>query len=463
MSASLSAPQTATTQLQFHAQPPVSIVGLGYVGAVSAACFAEMTHKVVGVDLDLVKVSSISSGKAPLLESGLDDMTRLNVEAGRLSATTGLAEAVATTSVTFVCVGTPSCHDGSVDLSALQAVARGIGRSLAVKPDYHLVVIRSTIPVGTTRGLVLPLLEAESGKTCGEDFGLCFHPEFLREGTAIADFFAPPKTVVGGYDERSGAMLASLYGAIDAPMIVTSIESAEMVKYVDNTWHAVKVSYANEIGKLCQSVGVDSHDVMSIFVQDKKLNLSPYYLRPGFAFGGSCLPKDVRAVQGLARRRNVSLPLIESILHSNDAHIDHAADLVLRQEGRKVAVLGVTFKPNTDDIRESPFLELMGRLVERGCTVRAYDRHVTPESRALAGVHAKVASEATKSILASLPDLLSDDLKSLLRWADVIVVGHHTAEFNQAVAALGHDRAIVDLANLSSEAKKAPAYAGVCW
>jgi GDP-mannose 6-dehydrogenase len=463
MTASFSTVTAAKTSFRFEAQPPLSIVGLGYVGAVSAACFSEMAHRVVGVDLDEKKVASITAGRAPLLEKELDELTRTNSDLGRLSATTVLADAIAITEITFICVGTPSGSDGSVDLSALKSVARNLGRALALKPDYHLVVVRSTIPIGTTRNIVLPLLEAESGKTCGKDFGLCFHPEFLREGTAIADFFAPPKTVIGAYDEHSGAMLEALYGAMDAPLIVTSIESAEMVKYVDNTWHAVKVSFANEIGKLCQSVGVDSHEVMSIFVQDKKLNISPYYLRPGFAFGGSCLPKDVRAVQALAKNHGVTVPLIDSVIKSNNAHIEHAADLVTRFKCSNVAFLGVTFKPGTEDIRESPFLELMARLADRGCVLRAFDRNITAEGQLLAGVHAKTASASTKAILSRLPDLMAHDPDELLMWADIVVVCHHTTEFNQALGRSHRGIPILDLVNLPAEVKKAPAYAGICW
>ena len=463
MSASPSTVAMKATSFQFHAQPSISIIGLGYVGAVSAACFSEMAHRVWGVDLDVKKVQSISEGRAPLLEVGLDEMTSVNASAGRLSATLRIEDAVSSTEITLVCVGTPSCADGSVDTSALRSVARTLGRALASKTDYHLVVIRSTVPVGTTRNTILPLLEAESGKTCGADFGLCFHPEFLREGTAIEDFFAPPKTVVGAYDERSGKMLCALYGAIDAPLIVTTIESAEMVKYVDNTWHAVKVSFANEVGKLCQSIGVDSHEVMSIFVQDRKLNISPYYLRPGFAFGGSCLPKDVRAVQTLAKTQGVSVPMIESLLKSNDAHIEHAVDLILSYERHKVAFLGVTFKPSTDDLRESPFLDLMGRLADKGCIVQAFDRNVTSEGQALARTHSKVSRSSTRAILHSLSDVMSCNLDSMLDWAEIVVVCHQTTEFNNALAERMPSGPLVDLANLPAEIKASPVYAGVCW
>jgi GDP-mannose 6-dehydrogenase len=418
---------------------------------------------VVGVDLNARKIEMIGSGRAPLVEGGLEESVARGVATGRLRATHDTAEAVAATDVTFICVGTPSREDGSVDLGALKAAARDIGRAIARKDGYHLVVVRSTVPVGTTRGVVLPILETESGRRWQEDFGLCFHPEFLREGVAIADFFEPPKTVVGAADARSADMLASLYDGIGGPKVTTSIEAAEMVKYVDNTWHAVKVSFANEVGKICQSVRVDSHDVMGIFVQDQKLNLSPYYMRPGFAFGGSCLPKDVRAMCGLAGLRGVEVPLIESILRSNSAQVAHALDLVLRSRAARVGFLGVTFKPGTDDLRESPQIDLIGRLLERGIEVRAHDRNVTPEGLRLAATHAKTANLPTQAALRDLPGLLDADPHALAGWADLLVVCHGTREFAAVAAEAGESTRVLDLVRLPSPVRQERAYAGICW
>jgi GDP-mannose 6-dehydrogenase len=268
--------------------PAISVIGLGYVGAVSAACFSRIGHRIVGVDLDTRKTDAINAGKGPLVEHDLDDYISEGVQEGRISAVNSSLGAVLATDMTMVCVGTPSEEDGSVNLKALLGAARDIGMAIKAKKEWHLVVIRSTIPAGTTRKMVLPELERASGKKAGRDFGLCFHPEFLREGVAIADFFAPPKTVVGAFDKRSGEALCAIYSSIEAPLIVTSIEAAEMVKYVDNTWHAVKVAFGNEVGRVAQVLGIDSHEVMNIFCQDKKLNISSYYLKPGFAFGGSC-------------------------------------------------------------------------------------------------------------------------------------------------------------------------------
>lgn len=447
----------------FRAYPPISVVGLGYVGAVSAACLAEMTHQIVGVDIDPKKTGAIQDGRAPLVEVGLDDLMRRVRSEGRITATASIAEAVETTDVTFICVGTPSCEDGSVDLGALRAVATDLGRALADKDRYHLVVVRSTIPVGTTRNTVLPILERFSGKRAGQDFGVCFHPEFLREGLAIADFFAPPKTVIGGLDKKSSDMLAAIYGAIDAPLIKTTIEIAELVKYVDNNWHAVKVSFANEIGKICKSVAVDSHEVMSIFVQDTKLNLSPYYMRPGFAFGGSCLPKDVRALQNLARSRDVSVPLLDSLLRSNDAQIEHALSEIEATGAQRVAVLGVTFKPGTDDLRESPFVELMGRLLDRGCAIRACDPNITPEGRALAQAHAKTASLQTRHVLETLPAFLNGSTNEIVAWADLILVCHNTPEFADALRIADSKTAVLDLVRLPQDLRRGDAYVGICW
>ena len=444
-------------------QARLSVIGLGYVGAVSAACFARLSTQVVGVDLDVRKVACIASGKAPLVEADLDATIARGVEAQLLGATTSIDAAVAVTDITFVCVGTPSREDGSVDLAALKAVAAEIGRAIARKGDYHLVVIRSTVPVGTTRGVVLPILESESGRACGSEFGLCFHPEFLREGVAIADFFAPPKTVIGAFDTRSGNLLSSLYESIDAPLIETSIEAAEMVKVVDNTWHAVKVSFANEVGKICQAVRVDSHEVMGIFVRDTKLNLSPYYMRPGFAFGGSCLPKDVRAISSLASLRGIEVPLIDSILRSNGTQIAHALDLVLRSRAGRIGFLGLTFKAGTDDMRESPQVDLIGRLLERGIDVRAHDRNVTPGSLRLAAAHAKTANAHTQGALDRLPGLLEPDAAQLVDWAELVVVCHNTTEFSALVAAAGDGTRVLDLVRLPQPGRPRRDYAGICW
>lgn len=443
--------------------PAISVVGLGYVGAVSVACYAQLGHRVVGIDLDLGKVAQIAAGTSPIVEDGLGDALTDGVADDLITSSPNVLDGVLETDITFVCVGTPSRSDGTVDLSALKVVAAEIGSALALKSDYHLVVVRSTVPAGTTRGVVLPEIERVSGKRCGRDFGLCFHPEFLREGVAIADFYAPPKTLIGEFDEKSGAMLSKIYRGIEAPLLRSSIEAAEMVKYVDNTWHAVKVAFANEIGKICQSANVDSHKVMDIFVQDRKLNLSPYYLKPGFAFGGSCLPKDVRAITGLAHTNGVEVPLIDSLLRSNDSHIDHAFRLIAQAGAKRVGLLGVTFKDGTDDLRESPQIDLLGRLIDAGYKVLAHDRNVNTAAVRLAGGYLKAATPSTRVALQALPDLLTDTASELVEACDVIVVSHGTPEFVAALAERHPGSAVVDLVRLPAELRDKAGYRGVCW
>jgi GDP-mannose 6-dehydrogenase len=443
--------------------PSISVIGLGYVGAVSAACFSKRGHRVVGVDLDDRKVDLINQGKGPLVEAHLDEYLTDGVNEGRVSAMTSSLGAVMATDITFICVGTPSSEDGSVNLGALKAVARDIGICLKTKKDKHLIVVRSTIPAGTTRTVFLPEVERVSGKKAGADFGLCFHPEFLREGVAIADFFAPPKTVIGAFDQESGERLAALYEGIEAPLVFTSIEAAEMVKYVDNTWHAVKVAFANEIGKLCKAMSVDSHDVMNIFVKDTKLNLSPYYLKPGFAFGGSCLPKDVRGMEGLAKRNGVMLPLVSSLLPSNDRHLDHAFDLVRASGRRKIGVLGITFKSGTDDLRESPIIELIGRLGEAGCDVKVYDPNIKRETIAHALEYMKTASETTQAAVKGLASNLAPSADALVRDCDLVIAAHNTAEFCAALLRARAETLILDLVRLPDMVRAKPGYEGICW
>jgi GDP-mannose 6-dehydrogenase len=354
-------------------------------------------------------------------------------------------------------------EDGSVNLNALTGAARDIGMALRAKKDWHLVVIRSTIPAGTTRKVVLPELEAASGKKVGRDFGLCFHPEFLREGVAIADFFAPPKTVIGAYDKRSGDALAAIYAGIDAPLIQTTMEAAEMVKYVDNTWHAVKVAFGNEVGRVAQSLGIDSHEVMNIFCQDTKLNISSYYMKPGFAFGGSCLPKDLRGMQGLARKNGMELPMIGSVLASNAWHLDHSFNLVQQTGAKVVGMLGVTFKSGTDDLRESPQLELLGRLVSAGYIVKVYDPNVTAAGIELALSYMKTASEKTRAALQALPQALCISADALVEECDAVVVAHNTAEFRTALEKADADLAVVDLVRLPEKMRVRAKYQGICW
>ncbi len=334
----------------------ISVFGLGYVGAVSAGCLAHDGHQVIGVDPNENKVTLINRGLAPIIENDIGGIIKNSVQTGRLTATTFVVDAVRDTDISLICVGTPSQLNGNLDLSYVRRVCEEIGEALKEKPDFHVVVARSTMLPGSMRDVVIPTLESASGKRSGMDFGICNNPEFLREGTAVYDYYNPPKTVIGETDARAGDLLVKLYEHMSAPLIRTDVETAEMVKYTDNTWHALKVSFANEIGNLCKALGIDGHQVMDIFCQDTKLNLSPYYMKPGFAFGGSCLPKDVRALSYKARSLDLELPVLNSILPSNKRQVEKGIKMIVDKGKRKVGVLGFSFKAGTDDLRESPLV-----------------------------------------------------------------------------------------------------------
>src|SRR6266704_2820340 len=355
----------------------LSVWGLGYVGTVSAGCLAQEGHDVIGVDSEQTKVDLINAGKTPIIEKDIGRIIKQQVAAGRLSATTDAAVAVQRTDLFLICVGTPSRSNGDIELKYVRRVCEQIGTALRNHQGAPVVVIRSTLLPGTMRDVVIPTLEACSGRRAGAEFGVCINPEFLREGTAVHDFFNPPKTVIGELNRASGDLLANLYARIAAPLIRTDIETAEMVKYADNAWHALKVGFANEIGNLCKGLEVDSHRVMDIFCRDTTLNLSPYYLKPGFAFGGSCLPKDLRALLYKAKTLDVSLPILAAILPSNEQQLERGVRAVIERGSKKVGVLGFSFKAGTDDLRESPVVELTERLIGKGFDLRIYDRNVS--------------------------------------------------------------------------------------
>src|SRR5438477_9327955 len=355
----------------------VSVFGLGYVGSVSAASFAADGHQVVGVDANADKVAAVNAGRSPIVEPGLEDLLARAVAERRLRATIDAAEAVADSEVSLVCVGTPSRRNGSLDLTYLERVASQVGAALRNKSSYHVVVVRSTVLPGTTNERIIPLLEHESGKAYGEDFGVSINPEFLREGTALKDFRKPPLTLVGHNHAADAGGTIALYQSIDAPLVTTSIRVAEMMKYTSNAWHALKVCFANEIGNLCKRLDVDSHQLMEIFCTDTKLNISPYYLKPGFAFGGSCLPKDVRAMQYRAKELDLEMPVLNSILPSNRLQVEHAFDEVIETGKKRIGLLGFSFKEGTDDLRESPMVTLADMLIGNGVCLKIYDRNVS--------------------------------------------------------------------------------------
>lgn len=435
----------------------VSVFGLGYVGAVSASCLSSDGHIVVGVDKNNTKVDLINSGCSPIIEIGIDALLQRAVEKGSLRATTDGAEAVHSSELSLVCVGTPSETNGSLNLQHVRNVCADIGASMAPLDRYHAVVIRSTILPGTMRHVVIPALESASGKSAGKEFGVCFNPEFLREGTAVKDYYQPPKTVVGESDSRAGDQLLALYAGLQGPIIRTSLETAEMVKYVDNTWHALKVGFANEIGSICKPLGIDSVEVMQIFCQDTKLNISPYYLRPGFAFGGSCLPKDVRALRYKAKTLDVEVPILNSILPSNDAHVQRGLDMVLAHGKRRVGVLGFSFKAGTDDLRESPIVELIERLIGKGYALELYDQNVNL---------AKLTGANRDYILNHIPhiaSLMRDSIEQVLNHAEIVIVGNSAAEFTQIAAKLRPDQHVLDLVRLGAGTETHKQFEGICW
>lgn len=445
-------------------KPAISVVGLGYVGAVSMACLSHLGFRMIGVDISKVRLETIARGESPIVENGLGDLLHEGVEKKLISTTDNLVAATLQSDVTFLSVGTPTAVDGSCDLKYVRQASRAMGQAIAMKDSYHVVVLRCSVPPGTTLDVVAKEIETASGKKLGPDFGVCFNPEFLREGVAVEDFFAPPKTVVGASDERAQKVVTSIYGAIDKNVIFTSIAAAEMVKYVDNVWHAAKVSFGNEVGRLCKSLDIDSHDVMNIFVQDTKLNLSPYYLKPGFAFGGSCLPKEVRAVSHLARSLDVDLPLVESLMASNQKHIALASDLLSNFKGRRVGFLGLTFKPGTDDLRESPILDVMARWLGQGEELVSYDPNLNfgPVLKSQID-YVRNAVPRQADLMDNLESVSVDNTAEFLENAEVIVVTHATDEFRQIVAKRDPSVPVLDLARLFSTLPDDENYTGIGW
>ncbi len=435
----------------------LSIFGLGYVGAVSAACFADAGNVVIGVDPNTSKVDLINSGLAPVVEAELAELTRRAVSAGRLRAMRDAEEAIQRTQITFICVATPSQANGNLDFHFLERVCAEIGAALARKRDFHVVVVRSTILPGTLRRVAIPILERESGKRAGVDFGVCNNPEFLRESTAVHDFRHPPKTVIGATDSYSGDLVQSLYDGVPGPVIRCPIEVGEMVKYVDNAWHATKVAFANEIGNLCKRLAIDSHEVMDIFCEDTKLNLSACYLKPGFAFGGSCLPKDLRAITYQARNCDLSTPLLSSLAASNREQIERGIAMILAAGKKSVGFLGFSFKAGTDDLRESPLVEVIERLIGKGYDLRLYDRNVSL---------AKLTGANREYILKAIPHierLMVETIDEIIDHSDVIAIGHGAPEFTQLAARLRPRQLVIDFVRIREIEQRHGNYSGICW
>jgi GDP-mannose 6-dehydrogenase len=435
----------------------ISVFGLGYVGCISAACFAKEGHDVIGVDVNSTKVDIINRGESPIVEAGIGEIIHEMVSSGHLHATTDPGQAIQNSDVSVVCVGTPSNANGSLDLTHVKRVCEEIGAQLQEKTQRHTVVIRSTMLPGTVENVVVPKLEEYSGNKAGKNFAVCINPEFLREGTSVKDFYAPPFTLIGADNEETATLVRQLYAGIDAPVFVTAVKTAEMVKYVSNCFHALKVSFANEIGNICKALVIDSHEVMNVFCQDTKLNLSSYYLKPGFAFGGSCLPKDLRAINYKAKQLDVEVPVLSAILPSNRLQIQHAVEMVLQTGKKRVGVFGFSFKAGTDDLRESPMVSLIEALIGKGLQLTIYDREVSLAR--LFGAN----KEYIEREIPHIAQLMRGSIQEVLRESEVLIVGNRAEEFRAIESQVANDQLILDLVRLFDRTSSEDHYEGICW
>lgn len=436
----------------------VSIFGLGYVGSVSGACLAKEGHHIMGVDVDENKINLINSGKAPIIEKGLQELVTDVVKRGHLKATTDVEKAILSTELSFVCVGTPSKEDGSLDLKYLMKVCEQIGSALGKKKDHHVVIIRSTLLPGTIRESVIPTLESFSEKKVGVGFSVCIYPEFMREGTAIDDFYHPPLRLVGETDPKGGDALERLYGdTIKMKAMRTTVEVAEMLKYCSNTWHAVKVVFANEVGAICKALDIDGQKVMDLFCKDTTLNISTNYLNPGFSFGGSCLPKDIRALTYKGRALNLHLPMMESLLPSNVFQTERALKMILDKKSKKIGILGLSFKADTDDVRESPIVEVIERLIGKGFEVKIYDKNVRMAK--LVGSN----KEFVVNLIPHIHTLLVESIEDILEHAEIIVVANKSDEFKDILTRTKNQQMVVDFCRISENTSITGKYEGISW
>ncbi len=434
----------------------ISIFGMGYVGAVCTACLAQRGHQIIGVDVSKHKVELINAGRSPIVEPGLDELLAAGKNAGRIRATNDYTDAIQNSDITMVCVPTPSKRNGDLSLEYIEAVCREIGLAMRDKPSRHTVIIRSTVLPGTVKGVVLPILEDCAQMKAGVDFGLGVNPEFLRESTALRDYDEPPMTVVGVLDDETGRLMELLYSDLTAPFICKPIEIAEMVKYTCNVWHAVKVSFANEIGSIAKELHVDGREVMDVVCRDNKLNISSYYMKPGFAFGGSCLPKDVRALNYRASQLDVQTPLISSLMHSNENQVKRAFQMIESLNKRKIGMLGLSFKAETDDLRESPLVELAEMLIGKGYQLSIYDRNVK-----FASVHG-ANRDYINGKIPHVSSLLAEDESELLDNVDVLIVGNKDKAFQAMLESWPEDKYLVDLAGFMTNTSVVNKQ-GICW
>ena len=440
----------------------ISVFGLGYVGCVSSACLSREGHDVIGVDINQTKVDIINDGKSPIVEKDLEDIIKGSVtsngENGCLRATIDSLEAIQNSDISLICVGTPSNFNGSLRLDIVKKCASSIGEGIRNKGDYHIVVARSTMLPGTVEEVIVPILEEKSGKNVGTDFGIVMNPEFLRESTSVFDFYNPPMTVIGTYDDRSGDKVEGMYHFLEAPFVRTDIKTAEMMKYTNNVFHGVKVSFANEIGNICKAIGVDSHEVMNIFCMDNKLNISPYYLKPGFAFGGSCLPKDLKAINYKAKVLDIEMPLISSVLNSNKQQIENVINRVVRAGKKNITVLGLSFKAGTDDLRESPLVILVETLIGKGFNIKIYDKDVSIAK--LFGAN----KEYIEKVIPHISSLMVPTIDDALNHGEFIIIGNKSEEFKSALAMCKDGQIIYDLVRIADDLGNVPeGYEGICW
>lgn len=436
----------------------ISIFGMGYVGVATGACLAASGHEVVGVDVSAEKVDAINCGVSPVVEDGLNEILADAVAEGTLRATTDAPQAVHDSDISMVAVGTPSAPNGSLSVEFVERVSREIGGAVRGKNGPHTVIYRSTVLPGTTEGLLIPALGESSGRGPGDGLEVFFNPEFMREGSSVADFHAPPMTVIGGAEGADLSPVEALYRGVKAPFIPTSYRVAEAVKYMSNAFHAVKITFANEMGTLLGEMGIDARAAAELFCRDTKLNISPSYLRPGYAFGGSCLPKDLRAILDLAKRRDVAIPMLEAVLPSNRAHIERAYGMIAAHGRRRVALFGLSFKPGTDDLRESPLVALAELLIGKGFELDIFDRHV--QTARLTGANRSFIERE----IPHLDRLIETDATALLDRAETIVVGHAEAPEIDAIAALPPGRPVIDLQGVAGiQAAHDGHYQGICW
>ncbi len=436
----------------------LGVFGLGYVGCVSAACFAKSGWRVIGVDVNRTKVDMINQGTSPVLEPGLADLVREQVAAGRLRATTDGAEANAEAAFSLICVGTPSKPNGAIDSTYVERVCEDIGRALRGRPGRHIVVVRSTVVPGTVDTVVKPTLERAAQRALGDTLAVCVNPEFLREGTSLKDFYNPPFTLIGSDDASAAREVAALYASVPAPVHVVDTKAAEIVKYACNAFHGLKVSFANEIGNVCRALGIDSREVMRVFCEDTKLNLSAYYLKPGFAFGGSCLPKDLRALVHRARQLDVETPVLAAVLQSNRMQVERAVDMVLRTGKRRVGMLGLTFKSGTDDLRESPLVTLAETLLGKGMQLAIYDPDVSA-ARVMGANRAYIEQE-----IPHIWSLMRDSLHDVVEHAETIVIGNKLEDYRQVETLRRDGQIVIDLVRMfDKRTAEDGRYQGICW